>query len=124
MYLVGFPKVSSVVSKAASGMSARTLLRTTLLDAVMYGLHWMNVSSMFIPPGLHISLTRVSVARYTHILPPLNLDAYLILLLRIVSVSFRRYCSIVLQKLLQVFCVGNNLTGFRLLWAGFGYHID
>jgi hypothetical protein len=75
-------------------MSGKTLLSTTLLDAMMCGLHWVNVSLVLIPPGLRICLTRVSVARYTHILAPLNLDAYLILLPSIVSAIFRRYSSI------------------------------
>jgi hypothetical protein len=56
------------------------LLSTTRLDAMMYGLHGMNVSLMLIPPGAHISCTQVSVARYTHIRTPLSLDAYLILM--------------------------------------------
>jgi hypothetical protein len=43
---VGFPKVSGVGSKAASRMSARTLLITTLLDAVMYGLHFQCCISL------------------------------------------------------------------------------
>jgi hypothetical protein len=36
---VGFPKVSSDDIKDSSGMSGKTLLSTTLLDAMMYGLH-------------------------------------------------------------------------------------
>jgi hypothetical protein len=92
---VGFPKVSSDGISDSSGMSGNTLLSTTLLDAMIYGLHWMNVSLMLIPPGVHICLTRVSVPRYTHILSLLSLDAYLIFLPPIVSAIFRRYSSIV-----------------------------
>jgi hypothetical protein len=75
-------------------MSGKTLLSTTLLDGMMYGLHWVNVSLVLTPLGLHICLTRASVARYTHILAPFNLGAYLILLPSIVSAIFHRYSSI------------------------------
>jgi hypothetical protein len=92
----------------ASGMSHETLLSTTL-GCHDVGLHWMNVS-------FNAYTARVSVARYTHILPQLNLCASLILLIRIVFAIFRRYCSIVLQKLLHIFCVGCN---FFIVWVGF-----
>jgi hypothetical protein len=36
---VGYPKVSSNGIKDSSGMSGKTLLSTTLLDAMMYSLH-------------------------------------------------------------------------------------
>jgi hypothetical protein len=74
---VGFPKVCNSGMRVSLGMSGSTLLSTTRLDAMMYGRHGINVSSTLIPPGAHISCTRCSVARYTHIRPPLSLDAYL-----------------------------------------------
>jgi hypothetical protein len=92
---VGLPKVFNEVISISLGMSGSTLLSTTRLDAMMYGLHWMNVSLMLIPPGAHISCTCFSVARYTHIRPPLNLEAYLMLMPPILSAMVRRYCSIV-----------------------------
>jgi hypothetical protein len=75
------------------GISGKTLLSTTRLDAVTYGLHWIKVLLMFIPPEAQIWLTKVSAARYPHMRPPLNLDAYLILLPPMSSAIVCKYCS-------------------------------
>jgi hypothetical protein len=86
---VGLPRVCNEDIRISLGMSGSTLLSTARLDAMMYGLHGMNMSLMLIPPGAHISCTCFSVARCTHIRPPLNLDAYLMLMPPILSAMIR-----------------------------------
>jgi hypothetical protein len=54
---MGLPKVCNEGIRISLVMSGSTLLSTTRLDAMMYGLHGMNVSLMLIPPGAHISCT-------------------------------------------------------------------
>jgi hypothetical protein len=90
---VGIPNGCSIGRSVLSGMSSRTLLRTTLLDAITYGLHGMKVSCTLIPPGVHSSWTNDSAARYTQILPPLSREAYLMLVPPMLSAIDRRYCS-------------------------------
>jgi hypothetical protein len=70
MLHVIFPNARRKCISASLGMSGKTLLSTTGLDAITYGLHCMKVLLMFIPPEAQIWLTKDSAARYTHIRPP------------------------------------------------------
>jgi hypothetical protein len=121
---VGFPKLCSSSIEDSLGMSGKTLLSTSLFDAMMCGLHWMNVSLIFIQPGAQISFTRDSEARYTHILPPPSLDVYFILLPPVLSAMVRRYYSIekppTASKITPCFLCAYSLTGQRVLqfWWG------
>jgi hypothetical protein len=90
---VNFLKASTEAFSVSLGISGMTFLSTARLDAITYGLHWIKLLFMFIPRGTQIWVRKDSVARYTHIRPPLSLDTYLILLPPIKSANFRKYSS-------------------------------